>query len=141
MRKNSPLKQRARELRREANPAEQILWRLLRGRRFAGYKFRRQCPYGPYILDFFCATVRLIVELDGESHLGRDETDAVRQQWLEGQGLKVLRFWNNQIYDDLESVMEMIWSACESAVPPPPHPQPLSPEAGERGGSSGPRLG
>src|SRR5262249_42313714 len=128
-----PLKQRARELRRNATPAEQILWRLLRGRRFGGYKFRRQRPYGPNIVDFYCAKARLVVELDGESHLGREEPDTARQHWLESQGLKVLRFWKNQIYDELESVMGMIWRACESVVPPPPHPRPLSPASGERG--------
>src|SRR5262245_1191460 len=104
---------RARELRREMTPAEAILWRELRGRRFAGYKFRRQRPIGPYVADFYCHDCALIVELDGESHLGREAADRDRQVNLEACGLKVLRFWNSDVYDDLPTVLEAISQECQ----------------------------
>jgi very-short-patch-repair endonuclease len=90
---------RARELRREMTPAERIVWKQLRDRRFAGFKFRRQQPIGPYIVDFFCASRRLVVELDGETHLGKEVNDQIRQGYLERQGLRVLRFWNTEVYE------------------------------------------
>src|SRR5262245_40302392 len=89
----------ARNLRQQPVPAERIMWWQLRGRRFAGFKFRRQHPIGPYIVDFYCATCALGVELDGETHLGREHADQGRQEYLEAEGLKVLRFWNNEVYD------------------------------------------
>src|SRR4051794_24074383 len=91
---------RARALRRDSTPAEQILWRELRNRRFVGFKFRRQQSIGPFIADFYCAASALIIELDGESHLGKEQPDKDRQDWFEAQGFKVLRFWNNEVYDD-----------------------------------------
>jgi very-short-patch-repair endonuclease len=124
-------------------PAERILWNAVRGRRFVGFKFRRQQVFGGYILDFFCSHIKLVLEIDGESHLANEEYDKKRSQWLESQGIKVLRFWNNQIFDDLDSVLEMIFRECDArrlvddnkAQPteaPPPHPRPHSP-GGERG--------
>src|SRR6266849_1523045 len=106
-------KQRARDLRHNATPAERILWKHLRGRRFVGIKFRRQQPLGPFIADLFCAELRLIIELNGETHVGREAADRRRQQWLEDNGFKVLRFWNTDIYEDLEVVLEAIWNECE----------------------------
>jgi very-short-patch-repair endonuclease len=119
--------QRARELRRQMTPAEKRLWSHLRGRRFAGFKFRRQTPIAGYIADFYCARVRLIIELDGESHVGKTKADERRQQALEANGFKVLRIWDTHVYDDLDVVLEMIWRECE-AREASPHPQPLSPE-------------
>ena len=107
--------ERARQLRRPLTPAEVILWRELRGRRLGGFKFRRQQPIGPYIADFFCPAAKLVVELDGETHLGREEKDAARQAYLESLGYRVLRFWNPDVYDELEAVREAIWNACTGA--------------------------
>jgi adenine-specific DNA-methyltransferase len=109
----------------------------LRGRRFGGFRFRRQHIIGCYIADFYCAVSALVLELDGESHLGAADYDRVRQSYLEKQGLKVLRFWNTQVFEELEPVLEVIWAECQQrAVHPPrpltwpaPHPQPLSPAA------------
>jgi very-short-patch-repair endonuclease len=121
-------RERARELRREMTPAEKILWRALRSRRFADLKFRRQHPMGSFILDFYCARARLVVEVDGETHLGRALPDQQRTAWLQSQGLTVVRYWNNQLYDDFDTVLESLWSMCHAAVEmPSPHPQPLSP--------------
>jgi very-short-patch-repair endonuclease len=116
MRKDALLKERARQLRHNAAPAEVIVWKVLRGRRFAGLKFRRQHPIGPYIVDFFCAHLKVIVELDGETHLGREKNDAARQTWLENQGYKVVRFWNPLVYEDREALENTIWRECEERM-------------------------
>lgn len=128
----------ARRLRREMTPAEKVLWKHLRGRRFAGIRFRRQQPVGSYIADFFCAEARLILELDGESHVGREERDAHRQRVLEGERHLVLRFWNPEVYDEIDVVLEAIWQAIERRRPIPvdapgatgahPSPPALSPK-------------
>lgn len=104
---------RAKHLRREMTPAEAILWKHIRAKRFAGYKFRRQQPLGPYIADFFCASIKLIVELDGDSHVGQESADALRESELRAMGYRVLRFWNPDVYDDLEMVLDTIWFACD----------------------------
>jgi very-short-patch-repair endonuclease len=126
MRMNPRQKERARALRRVSTPAEQILWRDLRNRRFAGFKFRRQHPVSPFIPDFYCAAIALIIELDGESHLGKEQPDKDRQDWFEAHGFKVLRFWNNEIYDDHEAVQEAIWQECQTRQPQM-HPSPPAP--------------
>ena len=95
-------------------PAERILWRELRGRRFAGYKFRRQQIMGGYVLDFYCSNTQLAIEVDGETHLGKEKSDERRSQWLEKQGIKTLRFWNTQVYDELEAVLEMAFRECDA---------------------------
>lgn len=110
---NPTLYQRARGLRREMTPAEIILWKVLRDRRLTGFKFRRQQPVGQYIADFFCAAARLIVELDGDSHAGREVEDAVRQAALESLGYRVMRFINPQVYEDPDTVLEAIWQVCQ----------------------------
>ncbi len=103
---------RARELRREMTPTEKRLWSHLRGRRFAGFKFRRQTPIAGYIADFFCAQARLIIELDGEGHVGKEASDENRQQVLGANGFEVLRIWDTHVYEDLDAVLEMIWRKC-----------------------------
>lgn len=105
---------RARQLRREMTPAEAILWKELRAKRFDGFKFRRQQPIDRYIADFFCPAAKLIVELDGETHVGREVPDATRQARLEELGYRVVRFLNSDVYDDLEMVLENIWAACNA---------------------------
>jgi very-short-patch-repair endonuclease len=123
--------QRARELRREVTPTEKILWRHLRGRRFAGFKFRRQTPITGYIADFYCAKARLIIELDGESHVEREGRDRKRQQVLEGKGFRVLRLWDTLVYEDLDAILELIWRECQARCGSPSPPTPLP--QGERG--------
>ena len=102
----------ARRLRSDATPAEVILWKQLRGRRFEQFKFRRQRPMGKYIVDFVCLGIKLIIELDGESHLMKQERDKKRDESLHQQGYRVLHYWNNQIYDELDCVLEEIWLVC-----------------------------
>ena len=113
MKTDPPLKTHARQLRQNMTPAEPILWSALRGRRFAGYKFRRPQIMGEYVLDFYCAGTMVSLEIDGETHLGKEKSDERRTLWLADQGIKVLRFWNTQVYDELEAVLEAIFRECE----------------------------
>ncbi len=114
MKTNPRLKAHARDLRKNMTPAERILWIALRDRRFAGYKFRRQQVVGDYIIDFYCTNALLALEIDGETHLGKEESDERRTIWLQQQNIKVLRFWNTQVYDELESVLELIFRECDA---------------------------
>ena len=104
---------RARGLRRSATKAEQALWRVLRGHRAAGRQFRRQYPVGPYIVDFCCLADRLVVEVDGGQHAWRAGEDGARTAWLEAHGYRVLRFWNNEVLENIEGVAEAIVAALE----------------------------
>ncbi len=104
----------ARDLRGRMTDAEALLWMLLRNRRIAGAKFRRQHPVGRYILDFYCDEKKLGVELDGGQHGEAVVYDQQRDGWLRGQGILVLRFWNNQMLAETEAVMEVIyWALVE----------------------------
>ena len=99
---------RAKELRRNQTDAERTLWTHLRNRRLDGYKFRRQRPLGRYIIDLICLEEKLIVEADGGQHSWQQLYDSERDEWLESQGYRVLRFWNNQVLNDTEAVGETI---------------------------------
>jgi very-short-patch-repair endonuclease len=112
----------ARQLRRSMTDAEHRLWRHLRGHRLAGQKFRRQQPLGAYVVDFVHFGARLIVEADGGQHI-ESPHDAQRDDWLKGQGFRVLRFWNNDILQNTEQVLAVIFKAVEDA-PSPPAPLP-----------------
>ena len=110
---------RARQLRRDATDAERLVWSVLRDRQLDGYKFRRQTPIGPYIVDFLCMQGRLIIELDGGQHQQRADYDQERTRFLESRGYRVLRYWNNEVFDDLESVVNAIHMELQQ-VPPSP---------------------
>lgn len=101
-------RKRARELRRELTPIEAILWQRLRSRRLAGLKFRRQHPIGPFITDFYCAERKLVIEIDGDTPAEKARYDASRTAWLEEQGIRVIRFNNRDVLDNLPGVLEMI---------------------------------
>ena len=105
---------RARELRHNPTDAERALWRRLRQRRLAGHRFRRQHLLGPYIVDFFCFQKGLAIEVDGGQHSERTVYDAQRTAWLEAQGYRVLRFWNNEVIEEMEGVEETILEALEA---------------------------
>ena len=100
----------ARRRRKEQTDAENLLWHLLRDRRFCGFKFRRQYPIGGYILDFYCHAAKLAIELDGGGHSTDEQRiyDAERTKVLKGAGLRVLRFWNNEVLNSLEDVLAEI---------------------------------
>ncbi|MCB0219596.1 MAG: endonuclease domain-containing protein [Chrysiogenetes bacterium] len=106
---------KARELRHHPTPQERKLWQYLRGRRLGGFRFRRQHPVGPYILDFYCCERRLAVELDSSQHSFPEhgERDSDRSQTLQAEGIRVLRFWNLDIDRRLQVVAEEIFRALE----------------------------
>ena len=108
----------ARQLRREMTDAEQRLWYHLRNRALMGFKFRRQHPVGPYVVDFACLEVGLVVELDGGQH-ACDPRDAPREAFLEARGFRVLRFWNNDVLQQAEDVLSAIHEALGRGMPGP----------------------
>src|SRR5213594_4320948 len=99
------LLERARAMRHEPAPAEQKLWSCLRNRQHGGFKFRRQHAIAPFIADFFCFELKLVVELDGESHGDRAAYDANRTKYLERDGCRVIRFVNDDVFWHLEAVL------------------------------------
>jgi very-short-patch-repair endonuclease len=107
----------ARALRRRMTDAERRLWYHLRDHRLPGFKFRRQHPIGPYIVDFVCLEHRLVVELDGGQHAA-DPDDPVREAFLRGKGYRMLRFWNNEVLKHTAAVCESIHR--EMSVNPAP---------------------
>jgi len=102
------LKQRSRDLRNNLTDAEQKLWQRLRSKQIQGNKFRRQFVLGNYIVDFICLGKRLIIEVDGGQHMDNVNYDLQRDEWLKQQNFKVLRFWNNQVLNEIDSVLEVI---------------------------------
>ncbi len=102
------IRQKARYLRKNSTDAERYLWRHLCRRQLNGRKFRRQQPIGSYIVDFVCYEKKLIIEVDGGHHMEQEKYDAEREAWLRTQGYKILRFWNNQVMQEIEGVMEVI---------------------------------
>ena len=119
----------ARKLRKNPTDAEKVLWKHLRLRQVEGHKFRRQQPLGPYIVDFVCLDRKLIVEVDGGQHLEQSASEARRTASLEARGFRVLRFWNDQVLKDLESVKEVIWQVL---MAPPTLSLPLQGGGGKR---------
>ncbi|MCF6220262.1 MAG: DUF559 domain-containing protein [Robiginitomaculum sp.] len=105
----------ARKLRRTQSNSEAIFWREVRGRLLAGFKFRRQVPIDKYIVDFVCDSAKLIVELDGHQHADTKEADASRTAILESKGYRVIRFWNDDVYDNLDGVIAGVLQELEIA--------------------------
>ncbi len=114
----------AKRMRREPTEAEAKLWSMLRGARLGGLKFKRQEQLGDYIVDFVCFGSRLVVEADGSQH-AESAGDVVRDAWLQGQGFRVLRFWNNDVLGNPEGVALAI---LDAAKPPLPNPSPAGGE-------------
>jgi very-short-patch-repair endonuclease len=111
-RRTTPLGyERARGLRKVLTPAELKLWTYLRGSRLNGVKFRRQHAIGEYISDFCAIKPRLIIELDGSQHIEQREYDAERTAFFETKGYRVLRFWNNDIMNNMDAVLKVILNA------------------------------
>lgn len=98
----------ARQLRSQSTDAERLLWSKLRSRQVDGWKFRRQVPLGRYIVDFLCEDARLIVELDGGQHSEALAYDANRTEWLNENGYRLVRFWNNEALNNMEGVLQSL---------------------------------
>jgi very-short-patch-repair endonuclease len=105
--------------------AERQLWKILRRHQLNGVQFRRQQPIGPYVVDFFCPSAKLVIEIDGGQHAeARAEIrDRRRTIWLDSRGYRVLRFWNNEVLRNLEGVWQRICDAVPT-LDPPPQPSP-----------------
>jgi BirA family biotin operon repressor/biotin-[acetyl-CoA-carboxylase] ligase len=109
-------------MRHDPTPAEKLLWQKLRNHQIGGVKFRRQMPLGPYIVDFCCLSARLVIELDGISHID-SAIDAARDAWMQTQGIRVLRFLNYDVFRNLEGILLAIKEAARTTPPPNPLPQ------------------
>ncbi len=103
-------------LRRNSTQAEQRLWAMLRNSQIAGFKFRRQQPIGPYVADFCCWRARLVIEVDGGQHAdsAHDET---RTHWLSERGWRVIRFWNNEVLNNTDGVLQVVVAALNPPSP------------------------
>ncbi|MEA1901141.1 MAG: endonuclease domain-containing protein [Thermodesulfobacteriota bacterium] len=121
------MKHLATKLRKNMTDAERLLWQHLRNRELGGYKFRRQRPIGPYIVDFVCLEKKLVVEVDGGQHAGQIELDAERSDYLKKKGYRVLRFWNNEVLKETESVLTVILLSLDEEC------YPLTPALSPRG--------
>jgi very-short-patch-repair endonuclease len=95
--------------------AARLMWGRLRKKQLHGYRFRRQHPIGPYIVDFVCLETSLIIELDGGQHQDQVEKDKLRYEWLMQQGFQVLRFWNNQVFNEIDAVLGQIASQLSNS--------------------------
>jgi very-short-patch-repair endonuclease len=129
---------RARRMRREPTGAEAKLWSALRGQRLGGWKWRRQAPFGAFIVDFLCEEARLIVEVDGDVHVGQVVYDEDRAEYLRRFGFRVLRFTNEAVLADVSGVCAEVVRACggergsgslsaavSASAPPSPCPLPV----------------
>jgi very-short-patch-repair endonuclease len=122
----------ARRLTRQRTDAEMLLWSRLRGRRLDGYKFVEQCPIGPHVADFACRKARLVVELDGGQYATSVDADAECTRVIESFGYAVIRFWNNDVLENTDGVLEAILcqlrlGAGEEAAVSSQAPSPLTP--------------
>ena len=114
----------ARRLRSNGTDAERSLWRELRGLALQGTHFRRQMAIGPYIVDFACMPAKLVIEVDGSQHGFKKnmKSDEARTRWLEGEGFRVLRFWNNDVLRNIEGVMQAIYVELYGGMAAEPKP-------------------
>ena len=125
--KTSPF---AKSLRRKETDAERKLWQNLRGRQLGGYKFRRQHSLGSPIADFYCPERKLVIELDGGQHLTESLKDAHRTKELNQMGCRVIRFWDHEVLQEIDAVLEAIRLHLSD---PHPHPLPLRGRGGKKG--------
>lgn len=112
----------AKVLRKRSTKEERFLWRHLKSKQLEGLKFRRQQPIGNYIVDFVCFEKRIIIELDGGQHtnITEEKKDKIRDKWFKVQGFKVLRFWNNDVFKNMNGIFEVIIESCLNHPPQTP---------------------
>ena len=127
--------QKAQTLRERQTNAEGLLWHYLRDKQLAGYKFRRQQPIGPYIVDFACMPKKLLIELDGGQHAEQHTYDKKRDEFLREKGYKILRFWNNDVFENCFGVLESIRAAVQDPPPQQSAPNGLTTATPPQGGS------
>ncbi len=115
---NPKLKAKSRELRNNSTLAEVLLWNQLKARKMRGYQFMRQKPIGNYIVDFFCSKLKLVIEIDGDSHSNKQDYDLKRQQELEALGLSFLRFYDRDVKQNMSGVLQTIEDWIEKNTTP-----------------------
>lgn len=110
----TPLLEAARTLRKSMTDAEQLMWHCLRQKQLGGFRFRRQHPFERFVLDFYCCEAKLAIELDGGQHNEPDNIarDMERTAFLEQHGIQVIRFWNNEVFQNLEGVLQSVYDAA-----------------------------
>ncbi|MGD0828534.1 MAG: endonuclease domain-containing protein [Desulfobaccales bacterium] len=118
-------------MRKRLTDAERLLWRHLRNRELDGWKFRWQYPVGSFIVDFICVEKNLVIEVDGGPHAETEEQDIQRSTYLNRMGYRVFRFWNNQVMQETEEVLEAILAILANTDQNSPSPQPSPPRGGE----------
>lgn len=109
---------RARDLRNNATDAERALWQAISARKLSGIRFNRQVPVGPFICDFVARSIGLVIEVDGGQH--DDAVDAERTRYIQAQGFRVIRFWNNDVLGNLDGVIEDIMRVLADMPSPNP---------------------
>ena len=108
----------ARRLRSRPTDAEIRLWSRLWRKQLDGFRFRRQHPMGPYVVDFFGPEANLVIEVDGGQHSDQAAKDDIRTNWIEARGYRIIRFWNNDVLANTEGVLRMILDALRAGPPP-----------------------
>ena len=111
---NPKLKQIARTLRNNMTLSEILLWKEIKGKKVLGYDFHRQKPIDEYIVDFYCPKLKLVIEIDGDSHEGKEEVDLIRQKKLESIGLTVLRYWDFELRANVDGIVGQLKEWIES---------------------------
>ena len=111
----------ARKLRKNSTKAENLLWQKLRNRQLEGFKFRRQQPVGSYILDFVNFKKGIVIEVDGGQHTILKDKDKKRDAWLNAEGFEVMRFWNNEVFENLDGILQVIRTKLITPSPGPSH--------------------
>jgi very-short-patch-repair endonuclease len=114
IRYNPRLKQIARILRNNMTLSEILLWQQIKGKKLLGYDFHRQKPIDEYVVDFYCPELKLVIEIDGDSHDGKEKEDFIRHQKLESMGLTVVRFWDADIKVNVDGIVEQLKEWIES---------------------------
>ena len=113
---NKDLKQHSRELRKNMTDAERFLWAKIRGKQLKEYQFYRQQIIGNYIVDFYCPKAKIVLELDGGQHynLAGKEKDRERDNYMKNQGVKVLRFSDREVFENIDGILETIWNYLQN---------------------------
>jgi very-short-patch-repair endonuclease len=114
IRYNPRMKQIARKLRKDMTLAEILLWKEIKGKKVLGYDFHKQKPIDEYVVDSYCPRLKLVLEIDGDSHEGKEESDKIRQEKLESKGLTILRYWDSDVKNNVDGIVEQLREWIES---------------------------
>jgi very-short-patch-repair endonuclease len=108
------MKQIARKLRKDMTLEEILLWKEIKGKKVLGYDFHKQKPIDEYVVDSYCPRLKLVLEIDGDSHEGKEESDKIRQEKLESKGLTILRYWDSDVKNNVDGIVEQLREWIES---------------------------